>query len=291
MKNNRAIILNAQFLARLQVFAVAGPRDENNVDLGALFREMCEVIYQKPVDELTYEELVAVQKALQDQQPEPVVHDLDAVDAGGPTAHTETAWLSGDDALLALALGPVDEFFTPAQVEILEKFDPDFMLSAASVPEEGRSCSHHWPGRGEDEKGWCGRCGLGAKADDEAATSGNHPSASEGEHESGLDHELREMAADTAYATAVNESIAQFGAYATIIGLYWYCTNHHSGQSSEEYRLLSQLGEIFQPGGSANGPEPDSAEMLAYEFFGGTPDDEEGEHDNGLDSDDPHERA
>jgi hypothetical protein len=50
-----------------------------------------------------------------------------------------------------------------------------------------------------------------------------------------------------------------------IIGAYWFCANYHGGQWSPEYRLLSILGGIYEPGQCCNGPEPDSGESMVYE--------------------------
>ena len=38
-------------------------------------------------------------------------------------------------------------------------------------------------------------------------------------------------------------------------GLYWYCADHHSGQASEEYRILSRLSEIYKPSPIESGVE------------------------------------
>lgn len=32
-----------------------------------------------------------------------------------------------------------------------------------------------------------------------------------------------------------------------LIGAYWYCTDYHGGQWSDEYRLLSAIGDFFDP--------------------------------------------
>lgn len=42
--------------------------------------------------------------------------------------------------------------------------------------------------------------------------------------------------------------------------LYWWCNDHHSGQWSEEYGLLST--SMFRPGRLANGPDDEIAKML-----------------------------
>lgn len=49
-----------------------------------------------------------------------------------------------------------------------------------------------------------------------------------------------------------------------IIGAYWFCADYHGGQSSIEYRLLSRLSDIYNPGFS-NGPEAESSEKDVYE--------------------------
>lgn len=48
-----------------------------------------------------------------------------------------------------------------------------------------------------------------------------------------------------------------------IVGAYWHYTEWHSGQSSIEYRTLSNLGDVFSPG-MTRGPEPDSSENDVY---------------------------
>lgn len=48
-----------------------------------------------------------------------------------------------------------------------------------------------------------------------------------------------------------------------VIGTYWFCSEYHGGQWSDEYRLLSQTGRIFQPG-MMDGPEPESSEEMVY---------------------------
>lgn len=48
-----------------------------------------------------------------------------------------------------------------------------------------------------------------------------------------------------------------------LIGAYWFCSDYHGGQSSDEYALLCRIGEIYQPGMTA-GPEPESSEEDTY---------------------------
>jgi hypothetical protein len=45
-------------------------------------------------------------------------------------------------------------------------------------------------------------------------------------------------------------------------GLYWYCSDYHSGQWSEEYSILSTLG--YKPASSECGPDPDSTAADIY---------------------------
>jgi hypothetical protein len=45
--------------------------------------------------------------------------------------------------------------------------------------------------------------------------------------------------------------------------LYWWCADHHSGQWSEEYSILSS--SPFRPGPLSNGPEPDSYAAMIYD--------------------------
>jgi hypothetical protein len=136
----------------------------------------------------------------------------------------------------------------------------------------------------------CEDCG----ADIKHCTCKNFAHAAD-EMMSGLGDSLRRIVAGTAYEQPTAEAISQYGEDNALIGLYWYCVNYHGGQDSTEYSILSQLGDSYQPAGHANGPEPDSAEELAYEHFGGTVDDGSGGGDeaapadqrNGP-SDDPH---
>jgi hypothetical protein len=45
-------------------------------------------------------------------------------------------------------------------------------------------------------------------------------------------------------------------------GIYWWLADHHSGQWSEEYRMLCNIP--FKPAPSANGPtDPDSGSVYA----------------------------
>lgn len=48
-----------------------------------------------------------------------------------------------------------------------------------------------------------------------------------------------------------------------IVGAYWFLTDYHAGQESLEYRVLSRLGEIFNPGMSCL--EDDSSEQAVYQ--------------------------
>ena len=49
-----------------------------------------------------------------------------------------------------------------------------------------------------------------------------------------------------------------------IVGAYWHYSEWHAGQDSQSYLALSQLGQIFSPG-MADGPEPESSEVFAYD--------------------------
>lgn len=48
------------------------------------------------------------------------------------------------------------------------------------------------------------------------------------------------------------------------VGAYWSCSEWHAGRSSDSYAALCALGRVFSPG-CTSGPEPDSADMDAYE--------------------------
>jgi hypothetical protein len=48
-----------------------------------------------------------------------------------------------------------------------------------------------------------------------------------------------------------------------IVGAYWFLTDYHAGMHSLEYRVLSRLGEVFNPG-MTSGPEPETSEVEVY---------------------------
>ncbi len=35
---------------------------------------------------------------------------------------------------------------------------------------------------------------------------------------------------------------------------YWFCVDHHEGQSSDKYLRMCKLSEFFTPSGLSNGP-------------------------------------
>lgn len=49
------------------------------------------------------------------------------------------------------------------------------------------------------------------------------------------------------------------------VGLYWWCTDNHSGQSSDGYKALSILSELYRPGRSESGVEPGTQEEMVYD--------------------------
>lgn len=51
-----------------------------------------------------------------------------------------------------------------------------------------------------------------------------------------------------------------------IVGAYWCLTEWHGGQSSKTYAAMCSLGRVFSPG-VANGPEPDTGEVIAYDII------------------------
>jgi hypothetical protein len=60
-----------------------------------------------------------------------------------------------------------------------------------------------------------------------------------------------------------------------IVGAYWHYTEWHGGQSSQGYRALSALGQIFDPGMSSPDDEQENAaylelDLLAGEYFRNT---------------------
>lgn len=49
-----------------------------------------------------------------------------------------------------------------------------------------------------------------------------------------------------------------------VAGLWWAIVATHEGQTSEGYRALCQLGEVYTAGRCSTGPEPDSGEEYVY---------------------------
>ena len=48
---------------------------------------------------------------------------------------------------------------------------------------------------------------------------------------------------------------------------YWHLTEWHEGQTSDTYRALCVIGQVYTPGLTANGPEPESFEEDVYQLF------------------------
>ena len=48
-----------------------------------------------------------------------------------------------------------------------------------------------------------------------------------------------------------------------LVGAYWFCTDYHGGQGSDEYRLHCNIGSYFDPGMSSL--ERDSSEFDVYQ--------------------------
>ncbi len=61
-----------------------------------------------------------------------------------------------------------------------------------------------------------------------------------------------------------DENLNAYDWDAVLVGAYWFCCNYHGGQGSDEYRLLSMIACMFQPG-MTSGPEPDSSEEMVYQ--------------------------
>lgn len=57
-----------------------------------------------------------------------------------------------------------------------------------------------------------------------------------------------------------------------VCGVYWWCADNHSGQTSEEYAMLSLLSTIYKPGPLERGPNTD----LAREVYQALEDDNDG---------------
>lgn len=53
-----------------------------------------------------------------------------------------------------------------------------------------------------------------------------------------------------------------------LVGAFWFFTDYHGGMFSPEYRSLSRLSEIYNPG-MTHGPEPESPEVSVYEALEG----------------------
>jgi len=51
-----------------------------------------------------------------------------------------------------------------------------------------------------------------------------------------------------------------------LIGAYWALTEWHGGQASQTYAAQCAIGNIYTPN-MADGPEPDSGELTAYELI------------------------
>ncbi len=51
-----------------------------------------------------------------------------------------------------------------------------------------------------------------------------------------------------------------------LVGAYWALSEWHGGQASPEYEALCAIGQVFRPGCTSSGPEPDSSEVDAYDM-------------------------
>lgn len=104
MKRNSAAAV-AELRRRAAELVAAEPTPKNNDDYGDLFRQMCEIIYGKPVEQLTYEELVNVQRALQEPTPQPVYDlDLEMQDSGLPAQSVKARVPTAKELALGLGL-------------------------------------------------------------------------------------------------------------------------------------------------------------------------------------------
>lgn len=59
----------------------------------------------------------------------------------------------------------------------------------------------------------------------------------------------------------IGESTYDLGSI--IVGAFWYTADFHSGQDSDEYRLHSELSELYKPG-MTNSCQPESTESDTY---------------------------
>ncbi len=52
--------------------------------------------------------------------------------------------------------------------------------------------------------------------------------------------------------------------------LYWYLTENYSGQGSPEYKMLSQVQDVYRPGMIEKGPRTEEARGYYQELENGT---------------------
>jgi len=50
-----------------------------------------------------------------------------------------------------------------------------------------------------------------------------------------------------------------------IVGAYWFCSDYHSRQFSDESHTLRVLSQVYRPGCCESGPEPDSSAQYTYD--------------------------
>ena len=80
------------------------------------------------------------------------------------------------------------------------------------------------------------------------------------------------LLANTVHNEETEEDVWSIGEFdmasldSLLIGAYWFFSDYHGGQNSEEYATLCAIGEVFNPGMSS-GPEEDTAEKCVYEEF------------------------
>ena len=90
------------------------------------------------------------------------------------------------------------------------------------------------------------------------------------EGEKGHRKHLRELVAGTRFEKPLEDVLKEFNAFSAAVGLYWFCADYHSGQSSDEYRILSSME--YRPGmgecsPGSGGADPEDDDAAVYQIF------------------------
>jgi hypothetical protein len=76
--------------------------------------------------------------------------------------------------------------------------------------------------------------------------------------------------AEVVHSTETEEDVWYIGADEgasldqVLAGACWFCADYYGGQNSSEYKLLSILGKVYNPG-CENGPKEESSEQDVYD--------------------------